>query len=167
MRVPVRLIWRASIVAATLELLQNKHSRLLLYLRFAVPWGMPIGFTESNLFIHRYWKQSETGCQVLTLWSFSAKTNSLFSCKLSGISLITSLLLRDYFQNTSWFCHRTPLICWLQPHRSLSVWFMCLNLIEMSDTLEFVGLVLGFWRRRNIFNFPESVKCGGVAVKKV
>ena len=43
-------------------------------------------------------KQSETGCQISTLWSWSAKNNSLFSCNSSGISLMTSLLLRDYFQ---------------------------------------------------------------------
>ena len=40
------------------------------------------------------------------------------------------------------------MICWLQSHRSLSVWLRCLNLIEMSEILKFVGLVLGFWYSR-------------------
>ena len=72
-----------------LELLQNQHSRLLrASYGLRCLGGTSLGFNESNLSIHGFWKQSETGCHlsssVLTLWSFSAKNNSFFHaiCRL-------------------------------------------------------------------------------------
>ena len=96
---------------------------------FAMTSGMSIGFTESILFVHWYWKQSEIGWQLspgfLTLWSFFVKNNYLFSCNLSGISFLTELwriLVAWSSVSASFFfrpCRRTCKVLALSVHHLL------------------------------------------------